>query len=81
MTALLSCSRHPSTHAPGGDDACPMCGLGEEKPRCECGHLTDEAVGYVPDAKAARENPGPHHTPIRCVLYRKRTCPTKETAP
>lgn len=35
MTALhscLSCSRHPSTHAPASaDDACPMCGLGENE--------------------------------------------------
>ena len=38
---------------------------------CECGHLTDERMGYAPDAKAARENMGPHHTPIRCAMYRR----------
>jgi hypothetical protein len=46
-------------------------------PPCECGHLTDRAMGYPPDAKAARESLGPHHTPIRCCWYRK----TNEPAP
>ena len=38
---------------------------------CQCGHLTDESMGYPPDAKIARESPGPHHTPIRCTFYRR----------
>lgn len=44
-------------------------------PPCECGHLTDRAMGYAPDAKAARESLGPHHTPIRCCWYRKTNRP------
>lgn len=44
-----------------------------DKPEpCQCAHLTDERMGYPPDAKAARETPGIHHTPIRCTLYRGR---------
>lgn len=39
--------------------------------RCECGHLTDARVGYAPDARATREAVGPHHTPVRCMMYRK----------
>lgn len=38
---------------------------------CQCGHLTDEFMGFPPDAKAARESPGPHHTSIRCTFYRR----------
>lgn len=48
--------------------------------RCECGHLTDERMGYPPDAKAARETPGPWHTPIRCVMYRPDAPPVTTSA-
>ncbi len=45
----------------------------EEPVVCQCGHLTDERMAYAPDAKIARETPGPHHTPIRCRLFAKTT--------
>ena len=28
--------------------------------KCQCGHLTNERMGYEPDARIARETPGPH---------------------
>lgn len=31
LHACLACGRHPETHRRGGDDGCPMCGLGDER--------------------------------------------------
>lgn len=38
---------------------------------CECGHLAPGRMGHEPDEIAARDTPGPHHTPIRCTLYQR----------
>jgi len=48
--------------------------------RCKCDRFAPGRMGYEPDEKAARETPGPHHTPGHCMFWREHFEPIPKAA-